>query len=102
MEQISFNALGTFSTTSSQYLETALLRVVALRDRPLWLNSHSADERLPRYTASVRNLRESIERQDPLGTAALSEVLQKLGTWYHDIEVLPQLHTNPSMTGYGL
>jgi len=67
--------------------ETALLHTVTLREDPLGSDPPDDFERLPRYSKTVESLRAS---------SNLKRTVEKLGPWYHNIEIQPGLFTNPS------
>ena len=74
--------------------EVGLLHPVDIYDDPLAIDLPDGMERLPVYNAQVQGLRED------RNVEVLKETIQKLGPWYHNLEITPGLSTNPPMGGH--
>lgn len=82
--------LGPFFMLTSDYPETGLLRMRALRDRPLRSDILTDAGILTGYSAFVAGLRNApVER--------VERHIQDLGPWYHNIELRLGVSTNPPM-----
>ena len=69
--------------------EVGLLHPLGLYDDPLIIDMPDANEQLTRYVQQVQELRAPENRK------ALEQTVEKLGPWYHNLEICPGLMTNP-------
>lgn len=85
-----FDELGSFFLMTSPYPETGLLRMRPLREKPLRADFINDRGLLNEYSAFVAALREEPRER-------LLHALERLGPWYHNIELQPGVSTNPPM-----
>ena len=69
--------------------ETGLLRPVNLQGDPLTIDMPDSTEQLQRYRSDVHALRFKGDIEHVKSTVT------KLGPWYHNVEIMPGLMTNP-------
>ena len=71
--------------------EVGLLHPVSLYDDPLIVDMPDVNEQLSTYVQQVQKLRAPENRK------ALEQTVEKLGRWYHNLEICPGLTTNPAI-----
>ncbi len=71
--------------------EVGLLHPLSLYDDPLIVDMPDVNEQLSTYVQQVQKLRAPENRK------ALEQTVEKLGRWYHNLEICPGLTTNPAI-----
>jgi tRNA (mo5U34)-methyltransferase len=71
--------------------EVGLLHPIELYDDPLIIDMPDGQEQLSTYRKQVHELRAPAKRE------TLDQTLEKLGPWYHNLEIQPGLMTNPGI-----
>jgi tRNA (mo5U34)-methyltransferase len=71
--------------------EVGLLHPIELYDDPLTIDMPDDMEQLSTYRKQVNELR------TPASRKALEQTLERLGPWYHNLEIQPGLTTNPAI-----
>ncbi len=69
-------------------------------DTPLWAEQFEKDLTLKRFGTYVRALRQKVESGDPAAKAEVQTVIERLGPWYHNVELTPGLMSNPQNPDY--
>jgi tRNA (mo5U34)-methyltransferase len=90
--------LGPFFSTLMDAPETGLLRTVDLIEEPLALDMPDTFERFADYGNAIRALRSQVESRGTGRAAAverLKTTVEKLGPWYHNIDLGGEISTNP-------
>jgi len=75
---------------------------IAITDVPLWVEQPqlSHGHMLPRFTAAVQALKRRVRSREPNAIASLHQTLEKLGPWYHNVDLGQRLSTAPSLGEY--
>jgi tRNA (mo5U34)-methyltransferase len=69
-------------------------------DQPLWADELDEHRVLRNFGVSVRSLRDRLTKGDPAARAEMTETLQRLGPWYHNVVFAPGMMSNPSNADY--
>ena len=67
---------------------------------PLWADTLEKDFTLKTFGADVRGVRDRVFKGDAGARAELMKAIERLGPWYHNVEVAPGIMTNPSNADY--
>src|SRR5437867_12203189 len=55
---------------------------------------------LPRFSAALQALKRRVQSREPNAIASLHQTLEKLGPWYHNVDLGQRLSTAPSLGEY--
>jgi tRNA (mo5U34)-methyltransferase len=69
-------------------------------DTPLWADVFDKAFTLRNFGANTRRLRERVLQGDSAARGEVMEILRRLGPWYHNVELAPDVMTNPANKDY--
>jgi tRNA (mo5U34)-methyltransferase len=69
-------------------------------EQPLWSDQLDGRRMLRNFGTHVRNLRSRVEGGDAAARTEMSNTLERLGPWYHNVVFAPGVMTNPSNPDY--
>jgi tRNA (mo5U34)-methyltransferase len=67
---------------------------------PGWAESFDNRMQLRRYGQQLKTLREAVEQGDQEARRKVSEILERVGPWYHNVEFAKGLESNPANPTY--
>jgi tRNA (mo5U34)-methyltransferase len=77
--------------------ETGLLGTADFHEEPLAMDMPDPVQRLHEYRQQVQLLRSKIDEGAPEASGDLERTVERLGPWYHNLQLKPGLSTNPGL-----